>query len=140
MSDLLFKSRVVGFRKYVGGRRNAVLNGKPVIFRRLRSNQSFVYRGHIAYGPHYLYGGKGYIAGEAEGIVTVGGQPASRRVYLFVLPSMECIADTWSKPDGSYRFDRLDSEKEYMMVARDYKKQYEPVSYDFIKPYVDSDG
>ena len=32
---------------------------------------------------HWQYGGRGYIAGEAEGIVTVNGQPASRRIYLF---------------------------------------------------------
>lgn len=140
MPDFLFKGRVVGFRKYTGGGRNAVLRGNLVVFGRTRSNQSFAYRGRLSFSPHHKYGGKGYIAGQADGIVTVDGQPASRRVYLFVLPTMECIADTWSKPDGSYRFDRLDSDKEYMMVARDYKKQYEPVSYDFIKPYVDSDG
>ena len=82
----------------------------------------------------------GYIAGEGTGIVTVGGQPASRRIYLFARPTMECIADCWSKEDGSYRFDRLKEDEEYLMVATDYKKQYEPVSYDFIKPYVERDG
>ena len=30
-----------------------------------------------------VYGGRGYIAGEAEGIVTVGGQPAERKILLF---------------------------------------------------------
>lgn len=89
---------------------------------------------------HWQYGGRGYIAGAAEGIVTVGGQPASRRIYLFARSNMECIADTWSKDDGSYRFDRLKEDEEYLMVATDYKKQYEPVSYDFIKPHVDTDG
>lgn len=93
----------------------------------------------IKYG-HSKYGGRGYIAGEAEGIVTVNGQPASRRIYLFARSNMECIADTWSKDDGSYRFDRLKEDEEYLMVATDYKKQYEPVSYDFIKPHVDTDG
>ena len=55
-----------------------------------------------------------------------------RRIYLFARPNMYCIADTWSKEDGSYRFDRLKEDEEYLMVATDYKKQYEPVSYDFI--------
>lgn len=99
-----------------------------------------IYKGNRIISPHYKYGGRGYIAGEAEGIVTVNGQPASRRIYLFIRPKMEIVADTWSKDDGSYRFDRLKEDGEYLMVATDYKKQYEPVSYDFIKPHVDTDG
>ena len=102
------------------------------------SNQ--IIRRKVIHSAHWQYGGHGYIAGEAEGIVTVNGQPASRRIYLFARPRMECIADTWSKNDGSYRFDRLKEDEEYLMVATDYKKQYEPVSYDFIKPHVDTDG
>ncbi|ATD64117.1 hypothetical protein ACFPVS_08950 [Neisseria weixii] len=122
MADLFFRSR-------------------PVFYYRQLSYQNHLLQSNcFLRSAHHKYGGKGCIAGEADGIVTVDGQPASRRIYLFALPAMECIADTWSKPDGSYRFDRLNTDKEYMMVARDYKKQYEPVSYDYIKPYVDSDG
>ena len=97
-------------------------------------------RSRAVKSPHWKYGGHGYIAGEGTGIVTVGGQPASRRIYLFARSNMYCIADTWSAEDGSYRFDRLKEDDEYLMVATDYKKQYEPVSYDFIKPYVERDG
>lgn len=97
-------------------------------------------RSRAVKSSHWKYGGHGYIAGEGTGIVTVGGQPASRRIYLFARPNMYCIADTWSAEDGSYRFDRLKEDEEYLMVATDYKKQYEPVSYDFIKPYVERDG
>lgn len=89
---------------------------------------------------HFKYGGRGYIAGEDEGIVTVGGKPSSRRIYLFARSNMECISDTWSKNDGSYRFDHLSESEEYLMVAVDHKKQYEPVCYDFIKPFLDTDG
>lgn len=123
MADLIFKSRAV--TKF--GVRRSKIENHAVKSRAIRS-------------PHVKYGGRGYIAGEAEGIVTVGGQPASRRIYLFARSNMECIADTWSKDDGSYRFDRLKEDEEYLMVATDYKKQYEPVSYDFIKPHVDTDG
>ena len=87
-----------------------------------------------------IYGGRGYIAGEAEGIVSVGGQPAERKILLFERPNFKVIRTQWSKPDGTYRFDFLNPEKEFLMVALDHKKQYEPVSYDFIKPYVDTDG
>ena len=40
-------------------------------------------RSRAVKSPHWKYGGHGYIAGEGTGIVTVGGQPASRRIYLF---------------------------------------------------------
>lgn len=87
-----------------------------------------------------VYGGRGYIAGEAEGIVTVGGQPAERKILLFERRNFKVIRTQWSKHNGSYRFDHLNPNKEFLMVALDHKKQYEPVSYDFIKPYVDTDG
>lgn len=87
-----------------------------------------------------VYGGRGYIAGEAEGIVSVGGQPAERKILLFERQAFKVIRSQWSKPDGTYRFDFLNSDKEFLMVALDHKKQYEPVSYDFIKPFVDTDG
>ncbi|WP_246827763.1 hypothetical protein [Neisseria sp. HMSC064E01] len=87
-----------------------------------------------------VYGGRGYIAGEAEGIVTVGGQPAERKILLFERRNFKVIRTQWSKADGSYRFDYLNPNKEFLMVALDHKKQYEPVSYDFIKPFVDTDG
>ena len=87
-----------------------------------------------------VYGGRGYIAGEAEGIVTVGGQPAERKILLFWRRNFKVIRTQWSKADGSYRFDYLNPNKEFLMVALDHKKQYEPVSYDFIKPFVDTDG
>lgn len=87
-----------------------------------------------------IYGGRGYIAGEAEGIVSVGGQPAERKILLFERQTFRVIRSQWSKPDGTYRFDFLNTEKEFLMVALDHKKQYEPVCYDFIKPFVDTDG
>ena len=139
MADMLFKSRLIGFRRPVA-RHNLLVHGRMLAYRRQTSCANHVLRSRLATTPHRLYGGRGYIAGQAEGIVTVNGNPASRRIYLFVRPQMVCVADQWSKDDGSYRFDRLNEDLEYLMVGTDYKKQYEPVSYDFIKPYVDSDG
>ena len=87
-----------------------------------------------------ICGGRGYIAGEAEGIVSVGGQSAERKILLFERQTFKVIRSQWSKPNGTYRFDYLNPNKEFLMVALDHKKQYEPVSYDFIKPFVDTDG
>ena len=86
---------------------------------------------------HWKYGGNGFIAGEGEGIVTVGGEPASRRIYLFARPTMELVDAQWSRDDGTYRFARLNTETQYMMIAADHKKQYEPVGYDYITPVTD---
>lgn len=87
-----------------------------------------------------IYGGRAYIAGDAEGIVSVGGQPAERKILIFERQYFKVIRSQWSKPDGTYRFDFLNPDKEFLMVALDHKKQYEPVSYDFIKPFVNTDG
>lgn len=123
MADYVFRSRSVA---KVGARYNKV--------------QIMAFKSRVLASPHHQYGGHGYIAGEAEGIVTVAGQPAARRLYLFARPHMVCVADTWSNEDGSYRFDRLNESMEFLLVGTDYKKQYEPVSYDFVMPYVDRDG
>ncbi|MCP1659349.1 hypothetical protein [Neisseria perflava] len=85
------------------------------------------------------YGGEGYIAGENEGIVTVGGEPAERRIFLLDRKKMSCVRDVWSGEDGAYVFERLNPAVEFLMVAIDHKKQYEPVAYDFVKPYVAPD-
>ena len=83
--------------------------------------------------------GKGYIAGEDVGIVTVLGQPAERHVWLFVRDGndIRLIADTWSDKNGNYRFDNLNTELRYLVMAADnFDGKYEPIAYDMAKPYV----
>lgn len=122
MADLVFASRLLLRR------RQQWPNGHNLPARR---------RGLAS--AHYKFGGKGYIAGQAEGIVTVAGEPAARRIYLFARPTMTCIADTWSGEDGTYRFTRLSTDAQYLMIAADHKKQYEPVGYDYITPALPDD-
>ena len=102
-----------------------VKNGK-VLSRSLR-----ISRGELA--------GKGYIAGEDVGIVTVLGQPAERHVWLFLreVNNLRIIADTWSDKNGHYRFDNLNTELRYLVMAADnFDGKYEPIAYDMAKPYV----
>ncbi|WP_369589262.1 hypothetical protein [Kingella oralis] len=83
--------------------------------------------------------GKGYIAGEDVGIVTVLGQPAQRHVWLFLreVNNLRIIADTWSDKNGNYRFDNLNTELRYLVMAADnFDGKYEPIAYDMAKPYV----
>lgn len=82
-----------------------------------------------------LGGGNGYIAGEGEGIVTVNGRPASRRVIAFAPKyNFKPVRSTWSNPDGTYRLANLDTESELIVMAIDHEGLYEPVAYDGIKP------
>ena len=86
---------------------------------------------------HY---GTGYIAGTADGIVTVAGLPASRAIYLYALYNykpMVLVAKTWSTDNGNYIFDRIDPSLRYLVMARDYSEQYEPFAYDYVVPATD---
>lgn len=87
------------------------------------------------------YFGSGYIAGKGDGIVTVNGQPAQRAVYLFRfigggLPPV-MVAKVWSDSKGRYLFKNLDPSLEYLVMARDYNKEYEPAVFDYVTPATD---
>lgn len=75
-----------------------------------------------------------FIAGQGNGIVTVDGKPASKRILLFERSHMfPCIRQIWSAADGTYLFGGLESNKLYLVMAVDDKEKYEPVAWDFIK-------
>ena len=57
------------------------------------------------------FGGAGYLAGTDEGIVTAGGTPAVRRVYLYY--NHRLIRETTSNAEGHYAFLCLDPRREY---------------------------
>ena len=115
---------------------NTVIRSRPRVKTHPRHNRiaNLAVKTRPLLSAHWKYGGDGFIAGEGEGIVTVGGEPASRRIYLFARPTMELVDAQWSRGDGTYRFARLNTETQYMMIAADHKKQYEPVGYDYITP------
>lgn len=76
----------------------------------------------------------GYIAGSADGIVTVQGKPASRKIWLLDAQSLAIEQVVTSLKNGHYLFMGLDPNKEYLVMARDYKKEYEPFVWDYVKP------
>lgn len=76
----------------------------------------------------------GYIAGSADGIVTVQGQPASRKIWLLDAATLAVEQVVTSLKNGHYMFLGLDPAKEYLVMARDYKKEYEPFAWDYVKP------
>lgn len=83
----------------------------------------------------------GYIAGAADGIVTVNGQPASRPIYLYEVSNgisiMTLIARQTSLLNGRYLFMGLNPSKRYLVMARDHNKEYEPAVFDYVTPATD---
>lgn len=82
---------------------------------------------------------QGYIAGTGDGIVTVNAMAASRLVLLMDANAKDCkiIGRVWSHASGHYMFNNLDPDKEYLVMARDHKKQFEPFAYDYVLPATD---
>lgn len=76
----------------------------------------------------------GYIAGSGDGIVTVLGKPASRKIWLLDAQSMAIERVVTSLQNGHYLFLGLDPAKEYLVMVRDYKKELEPFAWDYVKP------
>lgn len=75
-----------------------------------------------------------YIAGANDGIVTVQGKPASREIWLLDARTMAIEQVITSLNNGHYLFMGLNPTKEYLVMARDYKKEFEPFVWDWVKP------
>lgn len=76
----------------------------------------------------------GYIAGANDGIVTVQGKPASRKIWLLNAQTMAVEQVVTSLKNGHYMFLGLDASKEYLVIVRDFKKEFEPFAWDYVKP------
>lgn len=76
----------------------------------------------------------GYIAGSGDGIVTVLGRPASRKIWLLDTITLSVEATQWSLNNGHYAFFGLNPDKEYLVMVRDYKKELEPFAWDYVTP------
>lgn len=79
----------------------------------------------------------GYIAGAGDGIVTVAGKPASRKIYLLNAQTMAVEQIITSLQNGHYLFMGLDPAKKYLVMVRDYKKEFEPFVWDEVSPATD---
>lgn len=82
-------------------------------------------------------GNASYIAGSSDGIVTVQGKPASRKIWLLDAQTMAVEQVVTSLQNGHYLFMGLDTAKEYLVMVRDYKKEFEPFVWDCVKPMDD---
>lgn len=88
-------------------------------------------------GMYSTADGSAYIAGANDGIVTVRGSPASRRIWLLNAKSMAVEQVVKSLNNGHYIFLGLNPDKEYVVMVRDYKRELEPFVWDYVKPLDD---
>ncbi|OPH38417.1 hypothetical protein [Moraxella equi] len=80
----------------------------------------------------------GYIAGDNDGIVTVGGVPARREIVLFNM-ELTPIARYYSLDNGHYLIPNLNPNEQYLIMARDLPpsdgiERYEPAVWDYVTP------
>lgn len=78
-----------------------------------------------------------YIAGTGDGIVTVAGKPASRKIYLLSALTLAVEQVQVSLSNGHYAFFGLNPANRYLVMVRDYKKEYEPFVWDDVLPATD---
>lgn len=75
----------------------------------------------------------GYVSGEDDGIVTVGGMPRRCEIVVFDM-DLTVVSRWYSLDNGHYLITNLDPTKKYLLMARDYKGEYEPCCWDYVTP------
>ena len=79
----------------------------------------------------------GYIAGTADGIVTVNNIAAPRDISVLNAQDLSVVQRSQSLSSGHYLLNGLDPNQKYMVMARDYNKEYEPAVWDYVTPATD---
>lgn len=85
------------------------------------------------------FGGAGLIIGSVKEKAAQSGtlnRALVRRVQLFSAQTNLLVAETWSAADGSYRFDHLDPDQRFTVVAHDHERHYRAVIADRLQPQV----
>ena len=91
------------------------------------------YRGVASSRRNIHFGGNGQITGT----VKEKGQPDHplvRQVLLYSENTHTLVASTWSRADGTYRFERIDREQRYTVISTDYRQMYRAVIADNLRP------
>lgn len=94
---------------------------------------------HITDNAVFILRPGGYIAGSGDGIVTVRGTPASRKIWLLDAQSLAVEQVVTSLDNGHYAFFGLDLDKQYMVMVRDLPpngidQRFEAFVWDYVKP------
>ena len=79
----------------------------------------------------------GYIAGQADGIVTVNGNAAKCDIYVLNVKNFTIVQRSQSLSSGHWLVNELDPNKRYLVMGRDYNREYEPFCWDYVTPATD---
>ena len=81
----------------------------------------------------------GYIAGSGDGLFTLNGTPAVGEILCMDVTngSYQFIYRGSSFKNGHWLIDELDPNKQYIVMARDHNKEYEPAVWDYVTPATD---
>lgn len=79
----------------------------------------------------------GYIAGAADGVVTVNGVAAKRDIVVLDAVDLSVVQCSQSFSNGHYLLKGLDPVKQYLIMARDHNREYEPAVFDYVTPATD---
>lgn len=71
--------------------------------------------------------------GSIEGVVRVNNVPSARLVCLFDRSTKKILASKVSNPDGTFRFEKLNHDREYFLSAFDHLREYNAVIQDMIR-------
>lgn len=80
----------------------------------------------------------GCVAGDGDGIITVGGVPARREIVVFNV-DLTIHSRCYSLANGHYLIANLDPNQKYLIMARDLPptddiERYEPAVWDYVTP------
>lgn len=81
----------------------------------------------------------GYIAGSGDGLFTLNGTPSVGEILCMDLmdKSYKWIYRGSSFKNGHWLVNELDPNRKYLVMGRDYNKEYEPVVFDYVTPATD---
>ena len=80
---------------------------------------------------------QGYIAGTADGILTANSNPSARDIVVLNAFDLSVVQRSQSLSNGHYLLNGLDTTKQYLVMARDHNKEYEPAVWDYVTPATD---
>lgn len=80
----------------------------------------------------------GYIAGSGDGLFTLNGTPSVGEILCMdATGSYQFIYRGSSFKNGHWLVNELDPNKRYLVMGRDYNKEYEPFCWDYVTPATD---
>lgn len=82
----------------------------------------------------YRFGGSGYIAGIAPGLLTINGAAASREIEIRHRATRGVLETLWSGSDGSYLALDLDPNDVYDVISRDWSGTYNDIIVSRVRP------